>query len=71
MLYSTIPASEKRAAFRAALNSGELLRLPGAPQPRHAVPLQPWNVRGWFVAGLWAACALGVAWRSGAGMVTG
>ena len=36
MLYSSVPAHEKRAAFRARLATGELLRLPGAFSPLSA-----------------------------------
>jgi methylisocitrate lyase len=59
MLYSTIPAAEKRAAFRAALNSGELLRMPGAFNPLSARLIEEKGFEGVYISGAVIAADLG------------
>jgi methylisocitrate lyase len=59
MLYSTIPAASKRAAFRAALNSGELLRLPGAFNPLSARLIEEKGFEGVYISGAVIAADLG------------
>jgi len=51
MLYSSIPAHEKRAAFRARLASGELLRFPGAFNPLSARLIQEKGFEGVYISG--------------------
>ncbi|MCS5717832.1 methylisocitrate lyase [Herbiconiux sp. CPCC 205763] len=60
MLYSTIPAAEKRAAFRAALNSGELLRMPGAFNPLSARLIEEKGFEGVYISGAVIAADLGL-----------
>ncbi|WP_382309548.1 methylisocitrate lyase [Herbiconiux sp. UC225_62] len=59
MLYSTIPAAEKRAAFRAALGSGELLRMPGAFNPLSARLIEEKGFEGVYISGAVIAADLG------------
>ncbi|SDY62190.1 methylisocitrate lyase [Herbiconiux ginsengi] len=59
MLYSTVPAAEKRAAFRAALNSGELLRMPGAFNPLSARLIEEKGFEGVYISGAVIAADLG------------
>jgi methylisocitrate lyase len=59
MLYSTVPAHEKRAAFRAALSSGELLRMPGAFNPLSARLIEEKGFEGVYISGAVIAADLG------------
>ena len=59
MLYSTIPAAEKRAAFRAALNSGVLQRMPGAFNPLSARLIEEKGFEGVYISGAVIAADLG------------
>jgi methylisocitrate lyase len=59
MLYSTVPAAEKRAAFRAALNSGELQRMPGAFNPLSARLIEEKGFEGVYISGAVIAADLG------------
>jgi methylisocitrate lyase len=60
MLYSRVPAAEKRAAFRAKLASGELLRFPGAFNPLSANLIQEKGFEGVYVSGAVLAADLGL-----------
>lgn len=60
MLETTIPAHEKRANFRAALASGELLRMPGAFNPLSAQLIQDKGFEGVYVSGAVLAADLGL-----------
>ena len=51
MLYSRVPAHEKRAAFRRRLASGELLRFPGAFNPLSAGLIQQKGFEGVYISG--------------------
>ena len=59
MLYSTVPAHEKRAAFREALNSGRLLRMPGAFNPLSARLIEEKGFEGVYISGAVIAADLG------------
>jgi methylisocitrate lyase len=59
MLYSTVTAAEKRAAFRAALTSGELLRMPGAFNPLSARLIEEKGFEGVYISGAVIAADLG------------
>jgi methylisocitrate lyase len=59
MLYSTVPAAEKRAAFRAALSSGRLLRMPGAFNPLSARLIEEKGFEGVYISGAVIAADLG------------
>jgi methylisocitrate lyase len=60
MLYSTTPPAEKRAAFRAALATGELLRMPGAFNPLSARLIQDKGFDGVYISGAVIAADLGL-----------
>ena len=60
MLYSRVPAAEKRAAFRAALSSGRLLRFPGAFNPLSANLIQEKGFEGVYISGAVIAADLGL-----------
>jgi methylisocitrate lyase len=60
MLYSTKTAAQKRADFRAALATGELLRLPGAFNPLSARLIQEKGFEGVYVSGAVIAADLGL-----------
>lgn len=60
MLYSKIPAAEKRAAFRARLASGELLRFPGAFNPLSANLIEQKGFEGVYISGAVIAADLGL-----------
>jgi methylisocitrate lyase len=60
MLYSTVTPAEKRAAFRARLASGELLRLPGAFNPLSAKLIQDKGFEGVYISGAVIAADLGL-----------
>jgi methylisocitrate lyase len=60
MLYTRVPAHEKRANFRAALNSGKLLRFPGAFNPLSANLIQQKGFEGVYISGAVLAADLGL-----------
>jgi methylisocitrate lyase len=60
MLYSRVPAADKRAAFRARLASGELLRFPGAFNPLSANLIQEKGFEGVYISGAVIAADLGL-----------
>jgi methylisocitrate lyase len=60
MLYSTKTAAQKRADFRAALATGELLRLPGAFNPLSARLIQEKGFEGVYISGAVLAADLGL-----------
>jgi methylisocitrate lyase len=60
MLYSRIPANEKRAAFRKQLGSGKLLRFPGAFNPLSANLIQQKGFEGVYISGAVLAADLGL-----------
>jgi methylisocitrate lyase len=60
MLYSKIPAADKRAAFRARLATGELLRFPGAFNPLSAALIQDKGFEGVYISGAVIAADLGL-----------
>jgi methylisocitrate lyase len=60
MLYSRIPAAEKRAAFRAQLATGKLLRFPGAFNPLSATLIQEKGFEGVYISGAVIAADLGL-----------
>ncbi len=60
MLYSTLSAADKRAAFRARLATGELLRLPGAFNPLSARLIQDKGFEGVYISGAVIAADLGL-----------
>jgi methylisocitrate lyase len=60
MLYSKIPAAEKRAAFRKRLATGELLRFPGAFNPLSANLIQQKGFEGVYISGAVIAADLGL-----------
>ncbi len=59
MLYSTVPAAEKRARFREALSSGELQRMPGAFNPLSARLIEEKGFEGVYISGAVLAADLG------------
>ena len=60
MLYSTVPAHAKRAAFRARLATGELLRFPGAFNPLSARLIERKGFEGVYVSGAMLSADLGL-----------
>ncbi|MEJ1230529.1 MAG: methylisocitrate lyase [Galbitalea sp.] len=60
MLYSRIPAADKRAAFRRELASGRLLRFPGAFNPLSATLIQEKGFEGVYISGAVIAADLGL-----------
>ena len=60
MLQSTVPAHEKRAAFRRDLASGRLLRMPGAFNPLSAQLIQRKGFEGVYVSGAVLSADLGL-----------
>ena len=60
MLYSHVPAHEKRAAFRKQLESGKLLRFPGAFNPLSANLIQQKSFEGVYISGAVLAADLGL-----------
>ena len=60
MLYSHVPAHEKRAAFRRQLESGKLLRFPGAFNPLSANLIQQKGFEGVYISGAVLAADLGL-----------
>jgi len=60
MLHSTVTASAKRAAFRAKLASGELIRMPGAFNPLSALLIQDRGFEGVYISGAVLSADLGL-----------
>lgn len=60
MLHSAVPAAEKRAAFRAGLASGKLLRFPGAFSPLSAMLIARHGFEGVYVSGAVISADLGL-----------
>jgi methylisocitrate lyase len=60
MLYANTSAAEKRAAFRARLDSGELLRFPGAFNPLSAKLIQDKGFDGVYISGAVISADLGL-----------
>lgn len=60
MLYSTTTAAEKRAAFRARLATGELLRFPGAFNPLSARLIEQRGFEGVYISGAVLSADLGL-----------
>jgi methylisocitrate lyase len=60
MLHSTVPAADKRAAFRAGLASGKLLPFPGAFNPLSAMLIARHGFEGVYVSGAVISADLGL-----------
>jgi methylisocitrate lyase len=60
MLYSQTTAAQKRADFRAALATGELLRFPGAVNPLSAKLIEDKGFEGVYISGAVLAADLGL-----------
>ena len=60
MLYSSVPAHEKRRLFRERLASGELLRFPGAFNPISAQLIQQKGFEGVYISGAVLSADLGL-----------
>jgi methylisocitrate lyase len=60
MLYSQVPAHEKRRAFRERLASGELLRFPGAFNPLSARLIERKGFEGVYISGAVLSADLGL-----------
>ncbi|MFF0147451.1 methylisocitrate lyase [Amycolatopsis sulphurea] len=60
MLHATPTAAEKRAAFRAALDSGELQRFPGAFNPLSAKLIERQGFEGVYISGAVLSADLGL-----------
>jgi methylisocitrate lyase len=60
MLYSTVPAAEKRRLFRERLASGELLRFPGAFNPLSARLIERKGFEGVYISGAVLSADLGL-----------
>jgi methylisocitrate lyase len=60
MLYSSVTPAAKRAAFRASLASGKLLRFPGAFNPLSAKLIQDKGFEGVYISGAVIAADLGL-----------
>lgn len=60
MLYSRVTAADKRAALRARLASGELLRFPGAFNPLSARLIQDKGMDGVYISGAVLSADLGL-----------
>lgn len=60
MLYSTVSAADKRAAFRARLAAGELLRMPGAFNPLSAKLIEDKGFEGVYISGAVLSADLGL-----------
>lgn len=60
MLFADSTPGRKRAAFRAALSSGELLRMPGAFSPLVALMIQERGFEGVYVSGAALSADLGL-----------
>ncbi len=60
MLHSTKTAAAKRAAFRARLASGELIRMPGAFNPLSAMLIEDKGFEGVYISGAVLSADLGL-----------
>ena len=60
MLHDATPATQKRAAFRAGLASGRLLRFPGAFNPLSAMLIARHRFEGVYVSGAVISADLGL-----------
>ncbi len=60
MLYSTTSPADKRAAFRARLATGELIRMPGAFNPLSAKLIQDKGFDGVYISGAVLSADLGL-----------
>ena len=60
MLHDATPATQKRAAFRAGLASGRLLRFPGAFNPLSAMLIARHGFEGVYVSGAVISADLGL-----------
>lgn len=60
MLYSTVTPADKRAAFRARLATGELIRMPGAFNPLSAKLIQDKGFEGVYISGAVLSADLGL-----------
>ena len=60
MLYSTVTPADKRAAFRARLATGELIRMPGAFDPLSAKLIQDKGFEGVYISGAVLSADLGL-----------
>ena len=60
MLYSTLSPADKRAAFRARLATGELIRMPGAFNPLSAKLIQDKGFDGVYISGAVLSADLGL-----------
>ncbi len=60
MLHSSVPASQKRRAFRGALASGDLVRMPGAFSPLTAMAIRRAGFEGVYVSGAVLSADLGL-----------
>lgn len=60
MLYSSVPAHEKRAALRARLATGELIRMPGAVNPLSARLIERKGFEGVYISGAVLSADLGL-----------
>lgn len=60
MLYSTTSPADKRAAFRAQLATGELVRMPGAFNPLSAKLIQDKGFEGVYISGAVLSADLGL-----------
>ena len=60
MLYSTVTPADKRAAFRARLTTGELIRMPGAFNPLSAKLIQDKGFEGVYISGAVLSADLGL-----------
>ena len=60
MLYSTVPAAEKRRLFRERLATGELLRFPGAFNPLSARLIEQKGFEGVYISGAVLSADLGL-----------
>src|SRR5437588_8157991 len=60
MLFQTSQPQEKRAAFRAALRSGKLLRFPGAFSPLIALLIEQIGFDGVYISGAVLSADLGL-----------
>jgi methylisocitrate lyase len=60
MLHATTPPAQKRAAFRAGLASGKLLRFPGAFSPLSAMLIARHGLEGVYISGAVISADLGL-----------
>ena len=60
MLQDTTPTADKRAAFRAGLASGKLLRFPGAFSPLSAMLITRHGFEGVYISGAVISADLGL-----------